>query len=113
MEPTPAENTTTEIAVEAAPQSAAPAVDTGMLLLVAAIVTASIQALKRSGAMNRVPRRWIPVISVVISIAGASAASISNGHDLTQSLIEGLLAGLSATGLYEMGKPRPAPEAAS
>jgi protein-S-isoprenylcysteine O-methyltransferase Ste14 len=119
MEPTPNEAPVADAApveaVEVArvPESTASAppelgVDTGLLIVVAAIVTSVVQGLKRSGALRLVPSRWIPVVSVGLAIAGAAATSLTNGHSLTQSLVEGVLAGLSATGLYELGKPRPA-----
>jgi Na+-translocating ferredoxin:NAD+ oxidoreductase RnfA subunit len=93
--------------------SAASPSDTGLLIVVAAVVTVAIQALKRSGALSRVPSRWIPVVSLGLAITGTISASVTSGHSLTQSLVEGVLAGLSATGIYEMGKPKTSPEAAS
>ena len=119
MEPTPNEAPAADAApseaieVVQAPDGAVSAtpeldVDTGLLIVVAAIVTSVVQGLKRSGALRLVPSRWIPVVSVGLAIAGTAATSLTNGHSLTQSLVEGVLAGLSATGLYELGKPRPA-----
>jgi hypothetical protein len=44
-------------------------------------------------------------VSLGLAVAGTVATSVINGHSLPMSVVEGLLAGLSATGLYEMGKP--------
>ena len=117
MEPTTTDTPAAEgTALEAVPAdlpTGSPPMDTGLLIMVAAVVTGAIQALKRSGALNRVPSRWIPVVGLGLAITGTVATSLTNGHSLTQSLVEGVLAGLSATGIYEMGKPRTPPEAAS
>lgn len=80
-------------------------VDTGLMIVIATMVTTVIQGLKKSGLLNRVPSRWIPVVSLTLAVAGTVATSVVNGHSLPMSVVEGLLAGLSATGLYEMGKP--------
>ncbi len=118
MEPTTTDTpaVTEGAALEAVPSdlpTTSPQIDPGLLIVVAAVVTGAIQALKRSGALSRVPSRWIPVVSLGLAITGTVATSLTNGHSLTQSLVEGVLAGLSATGIYEMGKPRTSPEAAS
>lgn len=119
MEPTPQETPATDAAPSEAlalvPEpdaSVSPSpqlgIDTGLLIVVAAVVTSAIQVLKRSGALRLVSSRWIPVVSVGLAILGTAATSLTNGHSLTQSLVEGVLAGLSATGLYELGKTRAA-----
>jgi hypothetical protein len=108
MQPTPEENTVAEVGPADASPVAPQGIDTGLLIVVAAIVTSVIQGMKRSGALRLISTRWIPVVSVGLAVAGTVATSITNGHTLAQSLVEGVLAGLSATGLYELGKPRPA-----
>ena len=76
------------------------------LVLIATIVSAAIQAAKKAGVLDRVSKRWIPVISLGTSIVGTIAASVASGQPLDQGLTAGILVGLTATGLYEVSKPR-------
>jgi len=77
------------------------------IIFVATVVSATIQALKKAGALHRVPKRWIPFASVTLSAVAATATSIASGASAAEGLTQGILVGLSATGLYEVGKHSP------
>lgn len=81
------------------------------LIVLASTISAMIQALKKAGLLDRVPKRWIPVVSVAMTAIAATATSIASGASALDGLTQGILIGLSATGLYEVGKIRPEAEA--
>lgn len=64
------------------------------------IVTAVVQVVKPFlGDQNS---KWLPVISIVLSILFMSVVAADSG--LTNILVQGLIQGLAASGLYSGGK---------
>ncbi|MNR40439.1 Phage holin [compost metagenome] len=72
--------------------------------LIAVFVLAANQAVKT--AVN-IPRNLIPVVGLVIGLLIGAAAYRFTDLELSLRLWAGGLAGLSATGLFELGKNRP------
>jgi len=63
----------------------------------AGIVMGLAEALKRLG-LNR---KYLPVVNL---FTGVAAAVIWGGHEIKTSVFYGIMAGLSASGLYSGGK---------
>lgn len=103
----PTTETTTE---SVTPPDLGHASDQIWLVLAATIVAASVQALRASGALKSLPKRWIPVLGTVLSVVGAVSASIASGAPVEDGITQGLLVGLSATGFYEVSKPKKKPQ---
>lgn len=61
------------------------------------LIVAVIEALKQAGA----PKRYLPLISLVIGIA---VVTVSDGLLTTNSVLQGAILGLSASGLYSGAK---------
>ncbi|WP_415841685.1 holin, partial [Paenibacillus macerans] len=53
------------------------------------------------------PKNWVPFIGVIIGVLIGAAAYPFTDMDLVLRLWAGGLAGLSATGLFELGNNRP------
>lgn len=47
------------------------------------------------------PSKWVPLASVLLAIGFACILGLSKGVPLVQSIVEGLIAGLVANGLYD------------
>lgn len=69
---------------------------TTQIAAIVAITMAICEGVKRAG----VPSRWIPILSVVLGIAGAL---IFEGSSFL-SVASGVILGLSTTGLYRVVK---------
>lgn len=65
------------------------------------IATGLSEAIKRAIGINK---RYVPIASVVIGVALGALAVPFTDLDVASRLWAGGLAGLSATGLYELGK---------
>lgn len=66
-------------------------VSTGFMILVP-VVVGVIEACKMAG----LPSRWAPILSILLGIGGAGFL----GGDLQDIVIQGMVVGLSASGLY-------------
>lgn len=62
------------------------------------IIVGLVELLKGIG----LPKKWCPVASVILGIAGGIVYLCPN--DLKMGIISGLVIGLSASGLYSSGK---------
>ncbi len=62
-----------------------------------ALVTGITQALKMA---VKIPSRFVPLISIVLGLALISLGNVS----LQDTIITGIVVGLSASGLYQVGK---------
>lgn len=71
--------------------------------VLAVFVLALVQLVKTT---VNLPKNIVPLIGVVIGIAVGAAASPFTDLDLVLRLWAGGLAGLSATGLFELGNKR-------
>ncbi|NGP43849.1 holin [Bacillaceae bacterium SIJ1] len=68
------------------------------------IVTALVQLMKKT---FDIPKNWVPMLAVVLgAIVGAGAFPFAEELALSVRIWAGLLAGLSATGLFELGNSR-------
>ncbi|PSL41693.1 A118-like holin Hol118 [Salsuginibacillus halophilus] len=68
---------------------------------VAPIATAVVEAVKKSGV---IPKSFLPIAALVVGILLGLAAAPVFGVSLLHSGWSGGIAGLSATGLFELGK---------
>ena len=48
-----------------------------------------------------IPSKWVPLTSVVLAVIMGSAYSLQQGAPIAEGLVMGLIAGLSANGLYD------------
>ncbi|MED2942404.1 holin [Bacillus swezeyi] len=67
------------------------------------IILALVELVKKT---FRVPKNLIPLVSLLIGLLIGAAAYPFTGLDLVLRLWAGGLAGLTATGLFEIGKNR-------
>ena len=59
-----------------------------------------------SGALTQlikgfIPSKWVPLTGVVLGVGAGVLFGLSKGAPLLMSLVEGLIAGLVANGLYD------------
>lgn len=71
--------------------------------VIAPIIYALVQAVKLTFTL---PKNYIPVISIAIGLLVGLLSSPFTDLDIALRLWSGLLAGLSATGLFELVNPR-------
>lgn len=72
--------------------------------VLAAAVFAVLQAVK---AMVSIPKNFIPIIGLVIGILAGWAAYPFTDLEVVPRLWAGAFAGLSSTGIFELGKNNP------
>jgi len=72
--------------------------------VLAAAVFAILQAVK---AIVSVPKNLVPIIGLIIGLLAGWAGYIFTDLDLVPRLWAGAFAGLSSTGIFELGKNNP------
>lgn len=72
----------------------------GMGLALSALVVLAVEAVK---AMNILPTRWLPLVSVLIGIAVSQLVGIYliDGTNLVEFGFAGFVSGIVASGLYD------------
>jgi len=82
------------------------AIDIGFVVVVAALLTGIIQAVKKVPAVKA--QLWVvPFVAIALGVGLGLAAWVSQAPGcevLLTAVLSGLAAGLSAVGLYEVGK---------
>jgi hypothetical protein len=63
------------------------------------VIIALIQMLKTMG----LPSKWAPLLSIILGIGGNFLFKFA-GYEWQTLLVSGLVAGLAASGLYDLGK---------
>lgn len=74
-----------------------------ILLLASAIVAVTngiVQAIKQADV---IPRRFLPIVAIVVGLLLGGTATFINAS-LVERLWAGMISGLAATGLFELGK---------
>ena len=54
--------------------------------------------------MYGIATRYLPLLSVVLGLAGGIVAFVYGDLPLTASIVGGIMAGASASGIYDLGK---------
>ena len=99
----PAEVKTDEEAVEAAKGLYAAITDRNWALAVAFALTLLVFGLRKVKILAKVPTKAVPWVTAALSVVGYVAASLMMPEaDVPAALLEGLAAGASAVGLWEM-----------
>ena len=73
-----------------------------MIEFIIPVIIGVDEFIKKKGL--NIPKRYLPVINVVIGVGYGAFLSYRDGTELMQSIITGALAGLSASGLFDLGK---------
>lgn len=71
-----------------------------MATAIAAVTNGIVQAIKQSELM---PKRFLPLVAIVVGIGLGASASFMN-IDFVERMWAGVISGLAATGLFELGK---------
>lgn len=67
---------------------------------IAAITNGLVQAIKQTEA---IPRRFLPIVAIIVGLILGASATFINLH-FVERLWAGMISGLAATGLFELGK---------
>lgn len=76
------------------------------ILLLVSVITPIITALVNVVKQAPINKNWIPVVAVVLGLLVGFAATPFTDLDMVTRLWAGGLAGLAATGFYEVTTPR-------
>ncbi|HQX61847.1 MAG TPA: hypothetical protein PK593_00160 [Thermomicrobiales bacterium] len=71
-------------------------IDVTMVAIISPLVIALVELGKRAG----LPNRWAGIVAAALGIALAALWALSVGRDVPAALWAGLIAGLSAAGVY-------------
>lgn len=71
-----------------------------MATAIAAVTNGIVQAIKQT---ELIPNRFLPIVAIVVGLLLGSTASFIN-ISLVERLWAGIISGLAATGLFELGK---------
>jgi len=79
--------------------------------LVAALLTLIIFVVRKTGALNKLPKEALPWVAAGVAMVGDVVAAVVAGTAVPDALLQGLMLGAAAVGFWEMAlkhalKPR-------
>lgn len=81
-----------------------PALHNNWTAITGFVVLTLVYVLKRSGFVNKLPPKYVPTVSIAFGVLLAFGDKLLTSQSAVwyQTLIQGLVAGVSATGLWEL-----------
>ena len=74
----------------------------GHWLVLAAVLVMGVIAVGKKAILTKIDKKWLPLITVVVSVAGSVAAAIVAGKSWPEAVGAGVTIGLAAIGVHEV-----------
>jgi hypothetical protein len=70
--------------------------------IIAALLTLIIFAVRKTGALNKVPKKAMPMVAVAVAMVGDVSAALVAGSTVPDAMLQGLMLGAAAVGFWEI-----------
>lgn len=70
--------------------------------IIAALLTLLIFAVRKTGALNKVPKKAMPMVAVAVAMVGDVSAALVAGSTVPDAMLQGLMLGAAAVGFWEI-----------
>jgi hypothetical protein len=70
--------------------------------IIAALLTLIIFAVRKTGALNKVPKKAMPLVAVAVAMVGDVSAALVAGSTVPDAMLQGLMLGAAAVGFWEI-----------